>query len=84
MMAFRYKLMDKWGLTLLSMVVGLGLLYFVSGDMIPSASAQSGQEEAGVVEINQAQFAGLVCGWRPGWGQPAGGRRRTRPADHAF
>ncbi len=60
MMAFRYKLMDKWGLTLLSMVVGLGLLYFVSGDMIPSASAQSGQEEAGVVEINQAQFAELV------------------------
>lgn len=59
-MAFRYNLMDKWGLTLLSMVVGLGFLYFVSGDVIPSASAQSGQEEAGVVEINQAQFAELV------------------------
>lgn len=59
-MAFGYKLLDKWGLTLLSIVVGLGLLYFVSGDMIPSASAQSGQEEAGVVEINQAQFAELV------------------------
>lgn len=59
-MAFRYNLMDKWGLTLLSMVVGLGFLYFLSGDMILSASAQSGYEEAGVVEINQAQFAELV------------------------
>ena len=59
-MAFRYNLMDKWGLTLLSIVVGLGLLYFVSGDVIPSASAQSGHEETGVVEINQAQFAELV------------------------
>ena len=59
-MTFGYKLLDKWGLTLLPMVVGLGLLYFVSGDVIPSASAQSGQEEAGVVEINQAQFAELV------------------------
>lgn len=59
-MAFRYNLMDKWGLTLLSMVVGLGFLNFLSGDMILSASAQSGHEEAGVVEINQAQFAELV------------------------
>lgn len=59
-MAFRYNLMDKWGLTLLSMVVGLGFLYFLSGDMILSVSAQSGHEEAGVVEINQAQFAELV------------------------
>ena len=59
-MAFRYNLMDKWGLTLLSIVVGLGFLYFVSGDMILSASAQSGHEEVGVVEINQAQFAELV------------------------
>lgn len=59
-MAFRYNLMDKWGLTLLSMLVGLGFLFFLSGDMILSASAQSGHEEAGVVEINQAQFAELV------------------------